>query len=87
MANWKKEVKEEVKEVIVDNPQTEEITKEVVNEEEEKENISPVEIEIRKACGIFFATLQNISYIYGINPKETEDLAEAWIKVVNKTLK
>jgi hypothetical protein len=55
-------------------------------QEQGQENleVSPVEIEIRKACGVFFATLQNISYLYGINPTKTEEMAEEWINLVTK---
>jgi len=61
------------------DPQTE-----AMQESQEELEISPIEIEVRKACAVFFATLQNISYVYGLNPKKTEELAEKWIEAVNK---
>ena len=62
------------------------VDKDVEKQEEapEQVEVSPVEIEIRKACGVFFATLQNISYLYGINPTKTEEMAEEWIGLVKK---
>lgn len=54
-----------------------------VNKEEVE--ISALEIEVRKACGTFFATLQNVAYLYGVNPKQVEELAEKWVEAVNKT--
>lgn len=53
-------------------------------EEQEGAEISALELEVRQACALFFATLQKISYVYGINPKQTEELAEKWIEAVNK---
>jgi hypothetical protein len=83
MLKWKNNIidKSETKEEVGNVEQKQEEKQE---EAPEKVEVSPVEIEIRKACGVFFATLQNISYLYGINPTKTEEMAEEWIGLVKK---
>jgi len=80
MLKWKNNIidKSETKEEVGNVEQKQEEKQE---EAPEKVEVSPVEIEI---CGVFFATLQNISYLYGINPTKTEEMAEEWIGLVKK---
>ena len=85
MIEQKTNKQEETKETGV-NKMKETKTKEPQKQDSQEQvpEISAYEIEVRKLCGQFFAGLTNLSYLYGVNPIETEDLAEKWIVAVKE---